>query len=84
MTTKELIKWLNEVNEHYKGHEIPYKRIKEIIKRLEENDERISYDPAIHKKLEKYNKIIQIVAGDEYVDELAQDREKIKEIIKKL
>ena len=39
METKELVNWLNEVIKYYKKGTIPWKRIKEIIKRLEERDE---------------------------------------------
>ena len=39
METKELVDWLNEVIKYYEKGTIPWKRIKEIIKRLEELDE---------------------------------------------
>ena len=39
MKTKELVDWLNEVIKYYEKDTIPWKRIKEIIRRLEELDE---------------------------------------------
>lgn len=59
--TEKLIE-LVKIHRYEKCDEFSSPLMDEVIKRLVELEERVSYDSAIHKKLEKYNKIIQIVA----------------------